>query len=101
MKLEEEGGRAGRDASRGSRTRGPHVVTLEALGVGWWELGESEGEGTAEKGSSGRENEFPTRKPGFFLDWKQTRSVLGAWPVLHQRPSEWFSKGAQRDGERC
>lgn len=34
MKLEEEGGRAGRDASRGMRTRGPHVVTLEALGVG-------------------------------------------------------------------
>lgn len=53
------------------------------------------------KGRRGRENEFPTGEPGFFLDWKQTRSVLGACPVLPQRPNEWFSKGVQGDGERC
>lgn len=46
-------------------------------------------------------------QPGSFLDWKQTLSVLGAWPVLPQRPSEWFPlkgcremvRGAETEGE--
>lgn len=56
---------------------------------------ESEGEGKRKEREKGRKNEFPVREPGFFLGWKQTQSVLGACPVLPQRPSEWFSAGMQ------
>lgn len=48
VELEEEGGRSGRDASRGLRTRvrfGPTCCHFEALRVAWWGLEESEGEG--------------------------------------------------------
>lgn len=42
----------------------------------------------------------PAREPGFFLDWKQTQSVLGTCPLLPQGPSEWFLLKGSREMER-
>lgn len=62
--------------------------------------GKAKGREKEKKGRRGRENEFPAREPVFFLDWKPIRtgwSVLGACPVLPQRPSEWLLPKGHRE----
>ena len=72
------------------------LLGLGGVGVGCW--GKAKGTEKERKEKEGvGENEFPAREPSFFLDWKQTLSVLGARPVLPKGPASGFlQRGAGR-----
>ena len=80
---------------------GPRVVTLEALGVGWWGLGESEGEAKRKEREKAEEEQAPSQGAWLSLGLEAYTKYAGSVASPAQRPSEWLSTGAQGDGERC